>query len=110
MCQRKMLASMDSIRLRQNCPTVATELDMTRSAEMMRSWTTLPVRHAHLDVAIRDRTVVGLDHERAFRQLRALPAVAGRRQQLLVLVDDLAVERHARQLRVGDLLGFIIEA
>src|SRR5262249_35863286 len=66
-------------------------------------------RHPNADVPKRDRPVVALEHERAGRHFRPCVVVARRREQLLVLVNDLAVERRLHDPGIGRLFAVPIE-
>jgi hypothetical protein len=65
---------------------------------------------AHPQIAERNRAMIGLQHERPFAHLGVLPAIAGRREQLLVVVYHLAIQHCLGDLRVGDFLAGLVEA
>src|SRR5258708_39601556 len=68
------------------------------------------VMNANLHIPERDRAVVALNHDRPLRELRVLPAIAGRRLQLRVVLHDLPIEDRFRQPGVRDLLAVLVEA
>src|SRR5438270_13870687 len=77
----------------------------SRVASSSRAAVPLILQRLHDQVAVRNRTVVALQHERAGFVL--LPGQAARRGlgHLDVFVDHLVVQRHLQELRILDLLA-----
>ncbi len=65
---------------------------------------------ANLHVAERHWTMVALEHEWSAGPFLLVPVVSGGREQFLVFVDQLAVERGVDNLGVRDLFPVAVEA